>query len=120
VEVLVTDYGQWTVDNGQWSEVHGRKEYMDFLKKLFSGSPAKPQKRYYAFSVKCLRCGEIIEGRVDLDNDLSVEYESNRDVYYARKVLMGDNKCFQRMEVELKFTSTRELLEQHVTGGEFC
>jgi len=93
---------------------------MSLLQKLFSGSPAKPQKRYYTFTVKCLRCGETIEGRVDLDNDLSVEYESNRDVYYARKVLMGNSKCFQRMEVELKFTSTREVLEQHVAGGEFC
>ena len=107
------------MDNGLWPEVHGRKEYMDFLKKLFGGSPAKSQKRYYTFSVKCLRCGEVIEGRVDLDNGLSVEYESNRDVYYARKVLIGNNKCFQRMEVELKFTSTRELLERYVTSGEF-
>ena len=92
---------------------------MNFLKKLFSGSPAKPEKRYYTFSVKCLRCGEIIEGRVDLDNDLSIEYESNGDVYYARKVLMGDNRCFQRMEAEFKFTSARELIERQVVGGEF-
>ena len=93
---------------------------MSLLQKLFRGLSAKPQKRYYTFSVKCLRCGEIIEGRVDLDNDLSVEYESSRDVYYARKVLMGNKRCFQRVEVELKFTSTHELLEQHSTGGEFC
>lgn len=92
---------------------------MNFIQKLFSSSSTKPEKAYYIFSVKCLRCGEIIEGRVNLDNDLSVEYESDRDVYFARKVLMGNNKCFQRMEVELKFSSTRELLEQHVTGGGF-
>ena len=92
---------------------------MNLLQKLFGGSSASPQKHDYTFSVKCLRCGEIIEGRVDLDNDLSVEYEEGGDVYYARKVLMGENKCFQRMEVELKFTSSRELLEQHITGGEF-
>jgi hypothetical protein len=92
---------------------------LNFIQKLFSSSSTKPEKAYYIFSVKCLRCGEIIEGRVNLDNDLSVEYESDRDVYFARKVLMGNNKCFQRMEVELKFSSTRELLEQHVTGGGF-
>lgn len=92
---------------------------MNLLQKLFGGLNAKPEKRYYAFSVKCLRCGEIIQARVDLDNDLSVEYESNRDVYYACKVLMGNNKCFQRMEVELKFTSRRELLGRNITGGEF-
>ena len=92
---------------------------MKFLQKLFGGSPASSQKRDYIFSVKCLRCGEIIEGRVDLNNDLSVEYETDGDVYYARKTLMGENRCFQRMEVELKFTPSRELLERHITGGEF-
>ena len=92
---------------------------MNLLQKLFGGSSASPQKHEYTFSVKCLRCGEIIEGRVNLDNDLSVEYEDGGDVYYARKVLMGENRCFQRVEVELKFTSSRELLEQHITGGEF-
>ena len=92
---------------------------MNFLQKLFGGSPSSPQKHYYTFSVKCRRCGEIIEGRVNLDNDLSVEYAEGGDIYYARKILMGENKCFQRMEVELKFTPNRELLEQHITGGEF-
>jgi len=93
---------------------------MDFLKKLFSRSSSKPEKRYHIFSVKCLRCGEIITGRADLNNDLSVEYEEGGDVYYARKVLMGENKCFQRIEVELKFSSNREVLEQRVTGGEIA
>ena len=92
---------------------------MNLLQKLFGSSPASPQKHNYTFSVKCRRCGEIIEGRVDLNNDLSVEYEEGGDVYSARKILMGENKCFQRMEVELKFTSSRELLERHITGGEF-
>jgi hypothetical protein len=92
---------------------------MNLLQKLFGGSSANPPNRYYTFPVKCLRCGEIIEGRVDLNNDLSVEYEESGDVYYARKTLMGENRCFQRMEVELKFTPSRELLERHITGGEF-
>jgi hypothetical protein len=92
---------------------------MNLLQKLFGSSSAGPQKHDYTFSVKCLRCGEIIQGRVNLDNDLSVEYEDGGDVYYARKILMGENKCFQRMEVELKFTSSRELFEQHITGGVF-
>ena len=92
---------------------------MSFLQKLFSGTPAKPEKRYYTFTVKCLRCGELIEGRVDLDNDLSVEYEAGGDVFYARKILMGNNKCFQRVETNFKFSSDRKVIEQEVTGGEF-
>jgi hypothetical protein len=92
---------------------------MNLLQKLFGGFSASPQKHEYTFSVKCLRCGEIIEGHVNLDNDLSVEYEDSGDVYHARKILMGESKCFQRIEVELKFTSRRELLEQQISGGVF-
>ena len=90
---------------------------MGFLKNLFKGTPAKPEKRYYTFQVKCNRCGEIIEGRVDLDNDLSLEFEDNRNVYFVRKGLLGANRCFQQIEVQMKFTSTRELIEQQAQGG---
>lgn len=92
---------------------------MSFLKNLFGGTPAKPAKRYYTFKVKCNRCGEIIEGRVDLDNDLSLDYENDQTIYFVRKGLVGNNKCFQQIEVELKFTSARELIEQQVKGGTF-
>lgn len=92
---------------------------MNLLQKLFGSSPAKSEKRYYTFSVKCKRCGEIIEGRVDLDNDLSVEYEEGGDIFHARKVLMGNGRCFQRVEAAFKFTQTRTLIEQQATGGEF-
>ncbi|MBP6180172.1 MAG: hypothetical protein KA480_17785 [Anaerolineales bacterium] len=92
---------------------------MDLLKKIFGGSPARPEKRYFIFTVKCMRCGEVIEGRVDLDNDLSVEYAEDGESFHARKVLMGENKCFQRIEVELTFSSTRELTSKQVSGGEF-
>lgn len=91
---------------------------MDFLKKLFA--PRQPYKKeYYTFNVKCKRCGEIVTGRIDLDNDLSIEYEDGGDVFYARKVLMGENKCFQRMEANFKFNSNRQVIEKYVTGGEF-
>jgi hypothetical protein len=92
---------------------------MGFLKNLFKGATAKPEKRYYVFQVKCNRCGEIVEGRVDLDNDLSLEFEDNKNVYFGRKVVMGSGRCFQQIEVELKFDSSRQLLEQQVTGGQF-
>ncbi|MBK9925528.1 MAG: hypothetical protein IPP66_09580 [Anaerolineales bacterium] len=92
---------------------------MSFLKKLFS-TPTAAQKRYYTFKVKCNRCGEIIEGRTDLDNDLSIEFEDNRNVYFARKVLMGSGgKCFQQIEVTLKFSSTRAVMDEQIQGGTF-
>ncbi len=92
---------------------------MNLLQKLFGGTSAKPEKRYYTFTVKCLRCGETLDGRVDLDNDPSVEYEEGGEVYHARKVLIGDGMCFQRVEVTCKFTAARTLIEQQITSGEF-
>lgn len=92
---------------------------MDFLQRLFRGASSKPEKRYYTFNVKCSRCGEIIDGRVDLDNDLSVEYENKSDTYFCHKVLMGNSRCFQRVEVTFTFTQARTLVQQEAKGGEF-
>lgn len=92
---------------------------MSFLKNLFGGGPQKAEKRYYVFRVRCKRCGEVIEGRVDLDNDLSLEYEDNSSLYFGRKVLMGNSHCFQQIEVEMKFTSSRTLIDQEIKGGTF-
>jgi hypothetical protein len=91
---------------------------MGFLKNLFGGGSAKSEKRYYVFNVKCNRCGEIIEGRVDLDNDLSLNDEGSG--YLVRKGLIGNNRCFQQIEVELNFDSSRQLIEKTITGGQFA
>ena len=114
------DHRPWTMDRafivyGPSSTV--RKDNMGFLKKLFNPELPKPEKRYYTFQVKCNRCGEIIEGRVDLDNDLSLNDEG--DGYIVRKGLMGGNRCFQQIEVELKFDSSRQIQEKTITGGQF-
>ena len=90
---------------------------MSFLKNLFGGTSAKPEKHYYTFQIKCNRCGEIIEGRIDLDNDLSLNDEA--DGYIVHKGLIGNNRCFQQVEVEMKFTSERNLIEQQAQGGMF-
>ncbi len=90
---------------------------MGFLKNLFGGATAKPEKRYYVFQVKCNRCGEILEGRVDLDNDLSLNDEG--DGYLVRKTLLGGNRCFQQIEVKMSFASTRDLIEKEIQGGTF-
>ena len=92
---------------------------MDFLKKIFNSAPTAQGKRYYVFEVKCNRCGEIVEGRLDLNNDLSMEYEDDRDTYFVRKTVMGNGKCFQQIEFELKFNLDKKLLERHSVGGQF-
>jgi len=91
---------------------------MNFLKKIFP-VPSGPSSNFHSFAVKCDRCGEVIAGQVNLNNDLSVEYEGGRDVYFVRKILMGNGLCFQQIEVEMKFDGPRRLLEKHITGGRF-
>ena len=92
---------------------------MGFLKNLFSKDLPKPNKRYHTFQVKCNRCGEIIEGRVDLDNDLSLNDEG--DGYLVRKGLIGsgENHCFQQIEVTLTFSSTKAVIDEQIQGGTF-
>lgn len=91
---------------------------MNFLKKLFGYSP-QPQRNDFTFTVKCKRCGEEIQGRIDLVNDLSAEYEDDKEFYFSRKVLMGEKRCFQRIEVKFKFSGDKQIIDQDIIGGEF-
>lgn len=86
---------------------------------IFSSPPS--QRDVYAFwvTVRCNRCGEIIRSRVNLSNDLSAAYDGNRTTYVCRKVLLGESRCFQQIEVVLKFDENRKLLDRTVSGGEF-
>ncbi|MGE5072488.1 MAG: hypothetical protein ACM3MF_03595 [Anaerolineae bacterium] len=90
---------------------------MNLLKKLFPTPPASSSSPFYSFAVQCNRCGETIEGRINLANDLSADYEDDRLVYHVRKVVMGSGKCFQQIEVEFTFNSSHQVLEQHILGG---
>jgi NAD-dependent SIR2 family protein deacetylase len=69
---------------------------MGFFKKLgnaFSSSSSKADRALYLY-VKCDKCGEIIKVRVDLWNELSPEYDGNKDdasTYQCRKVVVGES-----------------------------
>ena len=90
---------------------------MDFIKKLFAGTSVRPNANFLPIRVKCSRCGETVEGRVNMANDLSLT--DNDSGYYVRKVLMGGGRCFQQIEVELRFDASRKLLEKSIHGGAF-
>ena len=92
---------------------------MNFLKDLFGGPTSPSQTNFYSFAIKCNRCAEIIEGRINLSNDLSIDYEDGRDVYFVRKMVMGSGHCFQQVEIELKFDASKKLIEKQANGGTF-
>jgi hypothetical protein len=106
---------------------------MTFLKRLasFFSAPSASSGRYYYVYVKCLRCGEKIRGRVDLHNDLSIDYgvQEGEDgettspekdpKYFCRKGLIGEQGCYQTVEVELTFDKNHRLLDRQIQGGKF-
>ncbi len=93
---------------------------MNFFKKLFTSAPSNPGK-FYEFDVKCKRCGEIIHGQVNVNNEPSLEFdEQGKAYFFCRKVLIGQNLCFQQIEATFKFNEQRGLLERQITGGEFA
>ena len=87
---------------------------MGFLKKLIGGGTPSSNTDFYTFSVSCDRCGETITGKINLSYDLSLDDEGG---YHVRKVLMGGGRCFQQIEVVLKFDASRQLQDQQVSGG---
>lgn len=99
------------------------KYSMSFFKRLTNlfSSPSKPSDTAYWVTVRCNRCGEIIRARVDLRNDLSIQYgESDADTtYYSRKLIVGEQRCFQQIEVELTFNQQHQLIDRQIKGGQF-
>jgi hypothetical protein len=88
---------------------------------LFTPSASQSRDNAYWVIVRCKRCGETLRARINLHNDLSVNYgEGEADTtYFVRKTLMGTGRCFQRVEVELTFDKDRNLMDRKITGGEF-
>jgi hypothetical protein len=96
---------------------------VDLLKKLASFFTPEGKRDAYTHwvYVQCDRCGERLRTRIDLRNDLSVQYgATERDTtYFCRKTLLGGGRCFQQIEVELTFDAHRQLVERRVRGGKF-
>ena len=96
---------------------------MNILKKLSTlFTPQEKVDRSALWIVaRCARCGEIIRTRVNLNNDLSQNYDENegKNSFFAHKTLMGDQGCFQRIEVELTFDGQRKLVSKEISGGAF-
>ena len=96
---------------------------MGFFKKLggfFSTKPPDSQ-IFYNLTVKCNRCGEEIQTRINLFNDLSIEYDGAGEIsgYVCHKVVVGAQRCYQPIDINLKFDSKRKLLEKEIGGGKF-
>ena len=88
---------------------------LNALKSLFTGGGGPDESGYWVY-VRCRRCGEAIRTRIDLRNDLSPNDEEG---YTVTKTLVGDQRCFERIEVTLIFDANRRLLGQEIQRGDF-
>lgn len=93
--------------------------FFDRITKYFSSFNTEDENAHWIF-VRCNLCGEQLSSRINLYNDLSVEYEGENDqTYHCRKTIVGRTGCFQRIEVKLNFDKNRKLSERQISGGEF-
>jgi hypothetical protein len=97
---------------------------MNILKKLskvLSSPPPKTGRAIYLY-VQCNKCGEKLRARVDVWNELTPDYEENNEnaaSYHCRKVLIGDKKCYQPIELKLKFDKDHKLIDKQIYGGKY-
>jgi hypothetical protein len=94
---------------------------MSIFKKISQILSPRADSNVYWIYVKCNRCGENLNTRINLSNDLSINYgdKDGDDTYFCRKVIMGSGKCFQRIEVEITFDKNRNVLNREIQGGQF-
>jgi len=90
------------------------------LGRLFRPPRQGFESRFHHFMVRCNRCGELIDAKINIYNDPSIEYgEDGKATYFCRKILMGTGKCYQQMEVTFLLDKDRKVLERSISGGVF-
>ena len=90
--------------------------FLDSLKSKFSvGGQQRTDKDAHWIYVRCHRCGETIKTRLDLQHSLN---PLDQGGYIARKTLVGNQLCFERIEVTLTFDERKRIVEQEAVGGD--
>jgi len=94
---------------------------MSIFKKISEIFKSSGDDRNYWFYVQCDHCKEVLKGRVDMHNHLSIKYGEGKrgHTYYCRKVMIGSNRCYRQIEVEFAFDGRRKLVDRQINGGVF-
>ncbi len=94
---------------------------MRWLKRFFSARPRQPGNTAVWLYVRCSRCDEAIEVRVDRRYDLASEWRDPGEpgpAYTMHKDIVGES-CFQRISVDVGFDAGFKIVEQRISGGVF-
>lgn len=94
---------------------------LDRLQRIFGGGGQKPDKNTQYFYVRVYKApnrpsdtDEIVEIRVDLVNDLSLDDDGG---YFSRKAVVG-SRTFKKAELRLYYAADRSLRDMEVENGE--
>jgi len=87
---------------------------VNFLKKLFGGNSSGDKRSHYVY-VRPKRCDQLVEVRIDLYNDLSMDDEG--DGYFVRKVAQA-TRCPFPAEIHMRFDKGKRLVSTEIIDGE--
>jgi hypothetical protein len=90
--------------------------FLDSIKSMFVGGGEGRAEPGHWIYVRCNRCGEVIKTRLDLRRNLSPRDEGG---FMAHKTLVGNQLCFERIEVNLTFDENHHLVGREISRGEF-
>ena len=87
---------------------------------IFSSSPSEDPNAIWIY-VQCNRCGEKLRARISSRSELSPEFgnSDNATSFHCRKVLIGEQRCFQQIEVSLNLDTKYRIVDQQISGGKF-
>lgn len=90
-----------------------------WLRRLLRGSNTADNRILHLY-VECNHCHTPVHVRVDVYNDLALEYDNHEHAvgYVLRKEIM-DARCFRLMHAEILFDTERRETRRMVEGGVF-
>ena len=94
--------------------------FIDLLKRAFANRSPETDGGIY-FYVRCERCDERVQVRLNPQSDLQQQFEPSGDGiagYFVRKVVI-DQGCFRPIEVSMTFDPARRELSRDIAGGKF-
>lgn len=88
----------------------------DKLRAIFLSASASND--YLNVTIRCKRCGEQIQTRVNLNNDLSFEESTDSIGFFCRKGMMGTgvNHCYEKFELTVCFDEHKKVLSTEILG----
>lgn len=96
------------------------------LKRVFSGGKDPVMgagRRAFTLTVRCDKCGELIEVRIDQDHEFQAEYDDEATEgarptqYLLRKEIVGAD-CQNLIRFTIRFDADLHPVERSIEGGE--